>query len=91
MQETKHEHSFDIKDIMSDIEKVIQQGLNKLLVNYIERHELLEKTHQQLIKLPSIAEELNKRTCRENVNKYNSNIDTEKCDNADFINIKDIT
>jgi hypothetical protein len=49
--------SFDIQPIMTEVEKVIQCGLNKLLVNYIERHELLERTHQQLLQLPSIIEE----------------------------------
>ncbi|NCX59228.1 MAG: hypothetical protein EBW90_12710, partial [Rhodobacteraceae bacterium] len=44
---------------LDSCEKVIENGLNKLLGNYIERHELLEKTHQQLIQLPSIVEELN--------------------------------
>jgi len=46
MQNSNPEHLFDIQDIMYHVEKVIQKGLNKLLVNYIERHELLEKTHQ---------------------------------------------
>jgi hypothetical protein len=50
-------NSFDIQPIMSEVEKVIQCGLNKLLVNYIERYELLERTHQQLLQLPSINEE----------------------------------
>jgi len=91
MQETKNKHMFNINDIMYDVEKVIQQGLNKLLVNYIERHELLEKTHQQLIQLPSIAEEFNRINC---VNRsaidYSIN-NTKISDNLDFINIKDIT
>ena len=61
MPETKRVHLFDIKPIMSDVEEVIQRGLNKMLVNYIERHEMLEKTHQQLMLLPSIAEEFKMR------------------------------
>jgi hypothetical protein len=85
MQETKREHLFDIKDIMSDVEKVIQRGLNKLLVNYIERHELLEKTHQQLIQLPSIAEELNKRTSKEHLNECSSYNDTHIKDSTQNI------
>ena len=85
MQETKNEHLFDIKDIMSDVEKVIQHGLNKLLVNYIERHELLEKTHQQLIQLPSIAEELNKRTPKEHVNECSLYNDTHSKDSTQNI------
>ena len=61
MQENNHLQLFDIKPIMSNVEKVIQKGLNKLLVNYIDRHEMLEKTHKQLIQLPSIAQEINNR------------------------------
>lgn len=55
-------NSFDIQPIMTEVEKVIQCGLNKLLVNYIERHDLLERTHQQLLQLPSIIEELKCKT-----------------------------
>jgi hypothetical protein len=55
-------NSFDIQPIITEVEKVIQCGLNKLLVNYIERHDLLERTHQQLLQLPSIIEELKCKT-----------------------------
>jgi len=93
MQNPNPEHLFDIKNIMYDVEKVIQRGLNKLLTNYIERYELLEKTHQQLIQLPSIAEEFNRKISMERVNGYDfdSDTDTKKSDSIDFINIKDIT
>ena len=57
MMQPTNSNSFDIQPIMTEVEKVIHCGLNKLLVNYIERHELLEKTHQQLLQLPSIIEE----------------------------------
>jgi hypothetical protein len=60
-------NSFDIQPILSEVEKVIQCGLNKLLVNYIERHELLERTHQQLLQLPSINEEF-QFICRRTTN-----------------------
>ena len=90
MQESKQLHLFDIKSIMSDVEKVIENGLNKLLVNYIDRHELLEKTHQQLIQLPSIAEELNRR--KRNYNVYENEIPDvqvsvkENCRDALYLN-----
>jgi hypothetical protein len=89
MQETKEVHLFDINPIILDIEKVIQQGLNKLLVNYIERHELLEKTHQQLMLLPSIAEELNRR---KNNSFFNESEDNTKNYNiSNLTSIKDMT
>ena len=94
MQEIKTFTSqFDIHSIMSDVEKVIQEGLNKLLVNYIERHELLEKTHQQLMKLPSIANELQSRQQNWNADsESNSEDNTENYDGKDFVSsIKDMT
>jgi hypothetical protein len=89
MQKPNPKHLFDIQDIMCDVEKVIQKGLNKLLVNYIERHELLEKTHQQLIQLPSIAEELNRKICTQRLNGYDFDSDTET--DSEKCTIKDIT
>ena len=89
MKPTTKLHLFDIQAIMNDIEKVIEKGLNKLLVNYIERHELLEKTHQQLIQLPSIAEELNRRNRKDWIN--DSDFDTEENDCSNFTSIKDMT
>ena len=93
MQENKNDNMFEIESIMSDVEKVIQQGLNKLLVNYIDRHEMLEKTHKQLIQLPSIVEELNKRnliqTQKDYINDSESYI--KKYCSSDFISIKDMT
>ena len=94
MEDTKKHHLFDIHTIMNDIEKVIEKGLNKLLINYIERHELLEKTHKQLIQLPSIVEELNKRSITQPemiFNDSDSETGIEKCTDIDFINIKDMT
>ena len=92
MQENKNDNMFDINSIMSDVEKVIQQGLNKLLVNYIERHEMLEITHKQLIQLPSIVEELNKRNLNQTQKNYinDSESDIKKYCSSQFITIKDM-
>ena len=92
MQENKNDNMFDINSIMSDVEKVIQQGLNKLLVNYIERHEMLEKTHKQLIQLPSIVEELNKRSLIQTQKNYinDSESDIKKYCSSQIITIKDM-
>jgi hypothetical protein len=91
MQESNHIQLFDIKPIMFNVEKVIQQGLNKLLVNYIDRHEMLEKTHKQLIQLPSIAQEINNRKNQTEINHTDSETDIDNCDSSDFNIIKDIT
>jgi hypothetical protein len=53
--------TFDIQPMMNEVEQVIQKGLNNLLKNYIERYNMLENTHQQLLQLPSILHELNGR------------------------------
>ena len=84
MPETKRIHLFNIKPIMSDVEEVIQRGLNKMLVNYIERHEILEKTHQQLMLLPSIAEEFK---TREKICTNDSDSDSEP-EKHEGLNIK---
>jgi len=92
MQETKRIQLFDIKSIINDVEKVIQNGLNNLLVNYIDRHELLEKTHEQLIKLPSIAFELNKRNEINLISDSDTNSESVPDDNySNFTSIKDMT
>jgi hypothetical protein len=79
MMQPTNSNSFDIQPIMSEVEKVIQCGLNKLLVNYIERHELLERTHQQLLQLPSIFEEFKSKKY---ATQCNSNLTQETSTNA---------
>ena len=98
MQENNSTHLFDIKPIISDVEKVIQQGLNKFLVKYIERYELLEKTHKKLMKLPSIANEFKLKQTNL-VDNFDSELDTDSetvCTDkqyniSNFINIEDIS
>jgi len=52
---------YNIKPLMNDIEKVIETGLNKLLEDYMERYSLLERTHNQIMMLPSVELELGRR------------------------------
>ena len=52
--------SFNIEPLVFEIEKVIKNGLKELLKDYIVRHDLLEKTHKQIMKLPSVMNEINK-------------------------------
>ena len=51
-------HIFDIKPLMGDIEEVIQQKINSVLSNFMDRYNLLEETHKQIMLLPSVANEL---------------------------------
>ena len=53
MTESKIE-SFNIEPLVFEIQNVIKNGLKVLLKDYIDRHDLLEKTHKQIMKLPSV-------------------------------------
>ena len=71
--------NFDIKPLMNNIEKVIEYEINKLLSNHIERYNLLEKTHQMIMKLPSVVLELGKLEDNEdNINFNNDTFSTNK-------------
>ena len=59
---------FNTEPILSEIDKVIKNGLNELLSEHLNRYELLEKTHQAIMNLPSVLNELNQQPC----NIYNS-------------------
>ena len=77
--------SFNIQPLVFEIENVIKNGLKVMLKNYIDRYDLLEKTHQQIMKLPSVMNEINKDSDSE------SESDTECKQNiSKFINISDI-
>ena len=52
--------SIDIKSLMEEIENSIQKKINSVINNYMDRYNLLEQTHEQIMKLPSVAYELNK-------------------------------
>ena len=52
--------SFNIEPLVFEIENVIKNGLKVMLKDYIVRHDLLEKTHKQIMKLPSVMNEINK-------------------------------
>ena len=60
MSETKKVNIFNINPLVIEVEDVIKKGLNKILVDYMYRYELLENTHKQIMRLPSIRQELNK-------------------------------
>lgn len=50
---------FNTEPLVSEIEHVIRNGLKQILNQYIDRYDLLEKTHQQIMRLPSVLNELN--------------------------------
>ena len=58
--ENENNNTFNIEPLMLEIENVIKQGLQTILKEFIDRHELLERTHQQIMNLPSVLDELNR-------------------------------
>jgi hypothetical protein len=63
MSETKKVQIFNINPLVIEVEDVIKKGLHKILGDYMDRYELLENTHKQIMRLPSIRHELNKQEC----------------------------
>jgi hypothetical protein len=60
MSETKRVNMLNVNPLVIEVEEVVKKGLNKILVNFMDRYELLENTHKQIMQLPSIRQELNK-------------------------------
>jgi hypothetical protein len=53
---------FNTEPILNDIDNIVKDGLTKLLGQYLNRYELLERTHQAIMNLPSVVDELANRT-----------------------------
>jgi len=51
--------NFNTEPIINTIKETLENELNKLLINYVERHNLLENTHKGIMSLPSVKKELN--------------------------------
>ena len=80
--------SFNIEPLVFEIENVIKNGLKVMLKDYIDRHDLLEKTHKQIMKLPSVMNEINKGC--ESDSDSDSHIETGE-DKSMFVSISDMT
>ena len=52
--------NFNTDDILNEVNLVIKKGLEMILKDYMSRYNLLEKTHKQIMSLPSVLNELNK-------------------------------
>jgi hypothetical protein len=94
MTKTKYIQSFNTKPLLDKVEKVIQDGLNDVLSNFMDRYELLEKTHRQIMRLPSVLKEID---YRDNDSDYDDrsessdNFDLKGDDKTMFVSIKDMT
>ena len=76
---------FDIKPLMDDIQEVIQQQIDYFLKQFMDRYNLLEETHKQIMLLPSVANELFKINNSSKCGiKINNDIDVEKNKNINI-------
>lgn len=83
-----NEEKFNIEPLVNDIEILIRKGVKNVLVNYMERYEMLEKSHELLLSLPSIVNEFDKiKVCNNN----NINVIENENDNnnSTILNKKD--
>lgn len=85
MSEEKIE-GFNTQPLMLEIENVIRSGVKTILKDFMTRYELLEKTHNTIMNLPSVRNEMNKSVVEE-VGQGCS----PKVDIATISNIKDMT
>jgi hypothetical protein len=51
---------YNTQPLLNEIENVIKNGLDKMLARFLQRYDLLERTHKQIMQLPSIKEALGK-------------------------------
>ena len=80
---SSNNENFNTEPILSEINSVLQKGLKLLLNDYFDRYNLLETTHSQIMKLPSVVRELNKVSINEN--------DTNENDSNLFVTIEGLT
>jgi hypothetical protein len=86
MSEEKIE-GFNTQPLMLEIENVIRSGVKTILRDFMTRYELLEKTHNTIMNLPSVRNEMNKCVVVEEGEQASS----PKVDTATISNVKDMT
>ena len=67
------------EEIVNEVNNVIKNGLDKLLGDHLYRYELLERTHEAIMNLPSIRNELNQNPY-ESRHQPKNDLDTIKYD-----------
>jgi hypothetical protein len=60
--------NFNIAPLVIEIESTLKKGLLSILDDFTNRYNLLEKTHVQIMKLPSVLNEINKPNLCSEVN-----------------------
>ena len=88
MQESNiTENDFNTEELVLEMNSVLNKGLTNILREYTSRYNLLEATHQQIMKLPSVLNEFNQsRPCLEN--KNSNLLDKDKNNDIQELNHK---
>jgi hypothetical protein len=79
--------TYNTQPLVAKMEDVIKNGLDQILKEFMERYELLEKTHTQIMNLPSVRNELN---LNPNINAVEPNINIVESSVQDKTDIKDL-
>ena len=66
------------EEIVSEVNNVIKKGLDKLLGDHLYRYELLEKTHDAIMNLPSVRNHLNLQPFQSQQCNAETNVDDVK-------------
>jgi hypothetical protein len=61
MKNTKTNNNFNIEPLVLEIQNVLDNGLKKILKDYINKYNLLNETHKQIMMLPSVLNEINEK------------------------------
>ena len=63
---TEHKYTnFNTEPLLNKINSLLKNEVDVLLSDFMDRHNLLETTHLQIMNLPSVKYELNRGTIRE--------------------------
>ena len=54
--------NFNTQPLINQLENVINKEVSNILKDFMERYQLLEETHKQIMNLPSVTHELNGKT-----------------------------
>ena len=60
-QENTTAELFNMEPLLNELNTVIQIGMNKLLINYIDNYKLYEETHMCVLNLPCVKREIAKK------------------------------
>jgi len=91
--EKKNHMNFNTEKLVKQIDVVLKNGIYELLNGFMDRHDLLEKTHNKIMNLPSVKNELSRNNIASDYDcESDSDADSDAdADSIDYIKKKDIT